>query len=1152
MANPVGEENWVEFVDHQLREATDFESRVRVIEAFRRATTAEPGSIKVWTAYCEYFWSLYSDCQLGSDAGWPPDEQQLGRETFTLDNALNLWQEGYQAVQYRLSDSHELWNRWVSFEMEMLRRTVTVNGVRRITHLFKDRLTVPHATWDATSQMFSSFLSEYNRQAYEIEMQQVTRNAKAAKRLYDLRDPWETKLARAAKAQDKDALKAIMSEYTEWEIRLVKSKKDAKDLAVNFQICLGLFTRALTGVLASDEDTWLNFSVLISTTHTDLKAGRTYIPANLVPNMLDVLQRAVHHVPWSGPVWARYILTAEEAGLSFTDIERIKHAATDSAQLDRDGMSGVLDMYSAWCGYLKRSAMNPNATEEAIDVAEVGLPSALEDVKHWGGRKYGEAYQGDPDYRLEKILIQFLTEKKDDIESARAVWEQLSRVDLHANGYDFWLNWYMWEMMVFFTARTKTTRSPTPVPPHGLRVPSFATRVFTRALKVRTVDWPERIMEVYLKHCNDYERAETLRDAQDTIYKTRKGVAKRREREAAQAAQAAQAAHQAAQAAHEAAQAEQRKDQPMTDATDINSSPSSKRKRESTPGEDDSVNKRARSEVHGEELKRDRENTSVWVTKLPKDATQTKLKQFFRGYGHINNIDLQKGDDSAIALVELGTPDDARSALLRDGKYFGDHAVQITPATDCTLFVTNYPPEADEQYLRDLFKGCGEIYSVRFPSLKFNTKRRFCYVTFRERAAAAAATKLDGKSLEAGKFKLLAKFSDPAARQIRHGAQAEERELHIVNLPRSATEDDVRGIFAKAGRVISVRVPRNMAGYSHGTAFVVMETKADAQEAIKTLDKLIFGSHPIKVELSRPAGSKTTATSRADGTTPSHTASPSPGPEAGPGTGAGTGTGPTPAELAARTLAVLNVPDTMTDARLRAVLTPVLASSTASRPEDAMTKMVLHPTHGGAVLEFASAAAAGKAALAVDGLEIDVPGGGLRKLRTGTVAELFKGRGERRVDRVDLPARGGNGGGGGGTKKEKEGAAQKNVNANASANAAELMPPPPVVVRRPAAGGQRTGPKRVLGFMGGVAAAKKTEGSGMSNGETKGAGQGQGQAHIGGKSNEDFKKMFLGAGSNNNSSSKDSNSNSNSNNSVPRGDAEKTVAEGEENGSMTE
>ncbi len=40
-------------------------------------------------------------------------------------------------------------------------------------------------------------------------------------------------------------------------------------LPVGFlEICLGLFSRALTGELASDEDTWLNFVVYISRQRT--------------------------------------------------------------------------------------------------------------------------------------------------------------------------------------------------------------------------------------------------------------------------------------------------------------------------------------------------------------------------------------------------------------------------------------------------------------------------------------------------------------------------------------------------------------------------------------------------------------------------------------------------------------------------------------------------------------------------------------------------------------------------------------------------------------------------------------------------------------------------------------------------------------------
>ncbi|KAK0744739.1 hypothetical protein B0T21DRAFT_358278 [Apiosordaria backusii] len=1013
MASPVGEDNWVDFVDHQLREATDLEARVRVIESFKEAVSAEPGSIKVWMAYCEYFWSLYNDCQPVSDAGWSPDEQEIGRSIFTIDAALNLWQRGYEAVQYRLSDSNELWDRWISLEMELLRRTVTDAGVRRITQLFRNRLTVPHATWDRTSQMFSNFLSEHNRQAYESEMEQITRNAKNAKRLYALRDPFETKLSLAVKSGDTAAVRADMLEYIDWEIKQHKGKRDALD---NFKICLGLFSRALTGVLASDDTTWLNFITLVSTSQSDLKAGRARIPPSLVPNMLDVLRRAVHHIPWSGPVWARYILAAEEAALTFSDVERIKHAATNSPQLDRDGMAGVLDMYSAWCGYLKRTAMNPKASEEAVDVAEVGLSSALEDVKHWGQRKYGENYQGDPDYRLEKILIQFLTEKKEDIEGARAIWDELSQSPLHANSYDFWLNWYLWEMVAFTSHRSKA-RSPTPnTQAQGLLVPSLATRVFTRALKVRTLDWPERILQVYLKHCNDYELAETLREAHDTIYKTRKGVEKRREREARQAAEAAQQVAAAAAAQGQAAPVYMSEDIPMTDASG-STSPGSKRKREPTPAEDDAANKRPRSETNGEDVKRDREHNTVFLWNLPADATQTKIKQFFRDYGHINNIDLKKGDDDAVALVEFRHSDDARAALIRDGKPFGERIIQITPAIDCTLFVTNYPPDADEDYLRNLFKTHGEIHSIRFPSLKENAKRRFCYLTFRERAFAEAALKLDGKAL-GGKYKLVVKISDPAHKQHRQGAQEEERELHVMNIPRSMKEDEVQGHFAKAGNVLSVRIPHP------GTAFVVMQTKEEAQEAIRILDKAMFGQNPIKVELSAPRGmkKKTATTWGVDGADAA-----SPNAAASPASAEPTSSGP----ARERKVVVLGIPDTMNEARVSNLL----------KPAGEFVKLTLHTRHGGAIVEYKDAASAGKAGLVIDGMGID----GGQKLRIGTTDELFQSKVEKKAD------------GSGATAPPKNSEKRKPT-------AAQLMPPPPSINRPQVLG--RSRPKVGMGVPG--------------------------------------------------------------------------------------
>lgn len=1083
MALPVGEDSWIDYVDQQLRGATDLESRVHVIEQFRRAIAAEPGSIKVWTAYCEYFWSLYSDCQPGSDAGWSREEQAIGRDTFSLDDALNLWQDGYKAVKHRLNDSHKLWNRWISLEMELLAKTRTEQGVKRITHLFKNRLAVPHATWDETSQMFSSFLSEYNRHAYENEMRQVTENARDAKRHFALREEIELRLRAGSRAGRIDDQRAIMREYLDWEMSQYQMRKDD---VLSFETCLGLYARALTSLFATEESIWVNYIVFLSSVHSDIRSGRitSSVVISAVPNMLDTLQRAVLHIPWSGTAWARYILSGEEAGLSFTDMESIKHAATNSPQLDRDGMSGVLDMYSAWCGYLKRTAMDPNASEEAVDLAEIGLPVALEDVQHWGKRRYGDAYQGDPNYRLEKIYIQFLTEKKDAPEEARQLWERLSRKNLHANSYDFWLNYYLWEMVVFASAKNKAG-SPTPASlAQGLRVPTFATQVFIKALQQRALDWPERVMEVYLQHCNDYEAPDTLRQALDTVHKTRRSVAKRREKEAVEAQAAYAQAHP----------------QLQTSEQESLDSPSGKRKRGDTPDEGtDGTSKRAKSETQSatetsqenlrqQALRRDRENTSVFVSELPAAVTKTKVRQYFREYGHIQDIDLKARGEKAIAFIEFRAPEEAESALLRNGKYFGQDQISVRTASGCTLFVTNYPPEAGEKFIRNLFKDCGEIFGVRFPSLKYNTKRRFCYVTFLNSADAARATKLNDKFLE-GNFKLQVKYSNPQARQQRSGAQAEEREIHVLHLPHDTNERELKAMFEKHGTVQSARIIRDMGGQSHGSAFVIMETKEQAKAAIAALDKASFRSHVLTVELSKPSNFKTTAVSRG---TPGASMSPSPAPggrddegdevmhDEDGSSGQSHNRRPLPAEIAARTVAVLGIPETVNAARVRAVIEPL----------GKIAKLVLHPMHGGAVVEFVDAATAGKAALAIEGQEIEEG----KKLRVGTVAELFKTRGESKADGADKSA-------GGAKAKETAGKA---------ATARALMPPPPTMRRNPVVLGGRGG-KRGLGFVGAVRkeatsstpAANGAEASHPSNGVGPGPST---------KSNADFKAMFFGGG----------------------------------------
>ncbi|KAG8676942.1 Splicing factor [Fusarium poae] len=1056
MANPVGEENWLAYLEEIVRNATDLEQRVNAVEHHKRAVGCEPGSLRIWLAYCNYFWSLWDATQIATGEGWTDEERMLGRELFSLSAALELWKQGYEAICYRLGDSHLLWDRWISLEMELLAKTRTPDGIKRITHLYRNRLLLtPHLTWEETSQKFSTFLTEYNPSAYEDSMKDIVTNAQETKRLIAARDPYEADLKKAAEANDVEAQKAVFNTYLEWEMLQSKRSNDSPEIGID--LCRGLYARALTGALATDQNTWYEYVVFLSSSNTKLQE-----PSSL----LDVLRRAVQHCPWSGLLWNRYIMCAEEARLPFGEVESIKHAATSEDQLLKDGMEGMIEMYVAWCGFLKRNAMDATASDEAVDVADVGLGAALEDVSVVGQRLYGKDFQGDPKFRLERIYIQYLTEKKGKVDEARAQWNKLASMQIHADNHDFWFRFYMWEMLIFSSTGGQDNRSPTPSSGGGTyRIPTLATAVLARAVARRTIDWPEKVLEVYMQHCNDYEMPLPLRKAADRVHKTCKEVKRRREREEQEKA--------AAYAAYYTVPEPEEQAVPLSPG-------GSKRKRDVEPESTDGVessNKRQKNGSNGvgpdstpatQPPKRDRENATIIVSGLPVDVTQTKVRQYFKDYGHINNVTALVHDektDSSTALIEFSSSEEAQSALLKDGKYMNQSRLTVKSGHDLTVYVTNYPPAADQNYIRDLFRDCGEILSIRWPSLKVNAHRRFCYVSFRHQEASAKAVELDGTLLEKS-FKLVAKYSDPGHKKAREGALAEGREIHISNLDRSTSETELKDVFSKYGNITRVNIPTTLTGKYKGFAFIDFATKEEAAKAVAEMNNTKFRSQILAVALSKESknkpAAKTIVTDNARGS-PAPSSHDVDGDQAMQDAPVEAQGKPTAAEISAKTIALMGLPDTVNDARILSLVEPF----------GAIVKMTVKPGNGGAEIEFVDAAMAGKASLQLNSMEFEG-----HKLRTGTPDELRKAKAEFTPDRIITG------------RKNKVQEHKSNVS-GASSN---MFIPSATAVRRPVLG--KPGPRRGLGFK--PSSAKSTQ-NGESDTSVK-------------KSNADFKAMFLASG----------------------------------------
>ena len=80
-----------------------------------------------------------------------------------------------------------------------------------------------------------------------------------------------------------------------------------------------------------------------------------------------------------------------------------------------------------------------------------------------------------------------------------------------------------------------------------------------------------------------------------------------------------------------------------------------------------------------------------------------------------------------------------------------------------------------------------------------------------------------------------------------------EARLHVGNLAKTVTEDELQTLFAQAGQVASVTVITDRdSGVSKGFAFVEMTTQVEAAQAITMLNGFNLSDHELKVSIAKP------------------------------------------------------------------------------------------------------------------------------------------------------------------------------------------------------------------------------------------------------------------------------------------------------------
>jgi len=76
--------------------------------------------------------------------------------------------------------------------------------------------------------------------------------------------------------------------------------------------------------------------------------------------------------------------------------------------------------------------------------------------------------------------------------------------------------------------------------------------------------------------------------------------------------------------------------------------------------------------------------------------------------------------------------------------------------------------------------------------------------------------------------------------------------IYVGNLAFQVTEPDLKVLFAQAGEVVSVKIPKDQqTGQPRGFAFIEMSTRREAQKAISMLNRRSFMEKEMLVKEAR-------------------------------------------------------------------------------------------------------------------------------------------------------------------------------------------------------------------------------------------------------------------------------------------------------------
>ncbi|KAG6841698.1 hypothetical protein C0991_007968 [Blastosporella zonata] len=501
---------------------------------------------------------------------------------------------------------------------------------------------------------------------------------------------------------------------------------------------------------------------------------------------MGVLRRAVRSVPGCGEIWARYMRALERHGSGAQAADVFNQAF--GMGLVQSDVEQIVPVVLSYAGHLRRRA--------EVDTDEDILPTLIATLEN----VIVASKAGDPKLRLEKCLAA-ICQQAGLTDNAITVWEVAAK--FYKTSYLAWTSFT--ETLIKYQQYER------------------AEKVFLD-IHTKNLDWPEAIWEAWINFEQLYGSVEGLEQCLDKVETAQYQVNVRRAKEAEKAG------YEAMQTAMEAQPSAPEPVVPVMDGDvtmDVDvAAPHERGTKREAEDEPEGVHKKAKIEQKPAPLKRDRENSTVFVGDLPAGITEEELTSLFKDCGKVREVKITQLAQALVATVEFFDRDSVPAALTKDKKQLHGQEVAVHLAWKSTLYVTNFPESADDAVIRDLFGQYGTIFDVRWPSKKFKNTRRFCYIQFTSPTSAQNALELHERELEPNQA-MNVFISNPERKKERTDQDANEREVYVAGLSKFTTQVDLDKLFKTYGTIKEIRMATDDKGHSKGFAFIEYESEVN-------------------------------------------------------------------------------------------------------------------------------------------------------------------------------------------------------------------------------------------------------------------------------------------------------------------------------------